>query len=407
MSGPMISTFLEALTRANLALAATIVAVLLLRQPVRRRFGPLAAYALWLAAPLCALVSLLPVHAPTTVMAPAVEFAATAARTVAPAAAKAPALPLLLLILWAAGALAALALLALRQARFVRAVGALTPLDGEPAVLRGQHVDAGPLVLGALRPRIVVPADFEARFTGEARVLVLAHEAVHLRRGDAAINGLVVALQCLCWFNPLVHLGARALRVDQEIACDAAVIERHPHARRLYAETLLSTVLTAKTAPLGCHWPAAGPHPLKERLTMLNAASLTPLRRKAGLALVALVASAGAGAVWAANPAPAVEPAVITRPDWAQKPDGNDLARYYPADAAAAKAGGRAMITCTVAVTGDLENCRVLRQSEGPYAFGEAALQLSQIFRMQPKTLDGQPTAGGEVTIPIVFSVPQ
>ncbi len=140
---------------------------------------------------------------------------------------------------------------------------------------------------------------------------------------------------------------------------------------------------------------------------MLNAASLTPLRRKAGLALVALVASAGAGAVWAANPAPAVEPAVITRPDWAQKPDGNDLARYYPADAAAAKAGGRAMITCTVAVTGDLENCRVLRQSEGPYAFGEAALQLSQIFRMQPKTLDGQPTAGGEVTIPIVFSVPQ
>ena len=404
----MISTFLEALLRANLALAAAILAVMLLRRSVRRRFGPLAAYALWLAAPLCALVSLIPVHAPTTVMAPAVEFAATAARTVAPAAAKTPALPLLLLILWAAGALAAFALFALRQARFVRAVGALTPLDDEPAVLRGHHVDAGPLVLGALRPRIVVPADFEARFTGEARALVLAHEDVHLRRGDATINGLVVALQCLCWFNPLVHLAARALRVDQEIACDAAVIERHPHARHLYAQTLLSAVLTANTAPLGCHWPATGPHPLKERLTMLNAASLTPLRRKAGLALVALVASAAAGAVWAANPtAPALAPAVITRPDWVQKPDANDLARYYPADAAAAKAGGRAAITCTVAIAGNLENCAVIHQSDGPYAFGQAALQLSQIFRMQPETLDGKPTAGGKVTIPIVFSVPQ
>ncbi|PVM84328.1 TonB family protein [Caulobacter endophyticus] len=403
MSGPI----LEALIRANLALALAIVAVMLLRRPVRRRFGPLAAYVLWLAAPLCALVSLVPVHAPTTVMAPAVEFAATAARTVAPAAAKAPALATIVFILWEIGVALAFALFAIRQARFVRAVGRLTPLDDNRAVLRGEHVDAGPLVLGWLRPRIVVPADFADRFEGEARALVLAHEDVHLRRGDATINGLVVALQCLCWFNPLVHLAAKALRVDQEIACDAAVIERHPHARRLYAETLLSTVLTVNTAPLGCHWPAAGPPPLKERLTMLNAASLTPLRRKAGLALVVLVASAAAGAVWAANPAPALEPAVITRPDWAQKPTADDLARFYPADAAAAKAGGRATISCTVAVAGNLENCRVLRQSEEPYAFGEAAIQLSQIFRMQPQTLDGKPTAGGKVTIPILFSVPK
>jgi TonB family protein len=403
----MSGDILAALVRANLALAVAILAVMLLRKPVRGALGPLAAYALWLVAPLCALVSLVPIHAPVTVMAPAVEFAATAAKAVAPTTSKAPALPAILLGLWIVGAGLAFALFALRQARFVRAVGALTPLDGDPAVLRGEHVDAGPLVLGALRPRIVVPADFAERFEGEARTLVLAHEEVHLRRGDAAINGLVVALQCLCWFNPLVHLAARVLRVDQEIACDAAVIERHPHARRLYAQTLLSTVLTANAAPLGCHWPAAGPHPLKERLTMLNAASLTPLRRKAGLAVVALAASAAAGAVWAANPAPAIEPAVITRPDWAQKPDINDLVRFYPADAAAAKAGGRATITCTVAIAGNLENCRVLGQSEGPYAFGEAAMQLSQIFRMQPKTLDGQPTAGGEVTIPIVFAVPK
>ncbi|NGM51872.1 TonB family protein [Caulobacter sp. 602-2] len=404
----MSGAILEALLRANLALAVAIVAIMLLRKPVRRRFGPLAAYALWLAAPLCALVSLIPIPAPTTVMAPALAFAATAGKAVAPMAAKAPALTTIALVAWEIGVVLTLGLFAVRQARFVRAVGRLTPLDESPSVLRGQHVDAGPLVLGWLRPRIVVPADFADRFEGEARALVLAHEDVHLRRGDATINGLAVALQCLCWFNPLVHMAARALRVDQEIACDAAVIERHPHARRLYAETLLSTVLTADTAPLGCHWPAAGPHPLKERLTMLNAASVTPLRRKAGLALVALLASTAAGAVWAANPAaPALEPAVITRPDWAQKPDANDLARFYPADAVTAKAGGRATITCTVAIAGNLENCRVLGQSDSPYAFGEAAMQLSQIFRMQPKTLDGQPTAGGQVTIPILFSVPQ
>ncbi|MFT4250948.1 MAG: TonB family protein [Caulobacter sp.] len=413
MTAPMIGAILKALLRANLALSAAILAVMLLRRPVRRRFGPLSAYLLWLAPPVCALVSLVPVPAPTAIMAPAVEFVATAGKAVAPVAAKAPALPTALFVLWEIGVLAAFALFAVRQLRFVRAVGRLQPLedgsaDGEPSALRGQHLEAGPLVLGWLRPRIVVPADFADRFQGEARTLVLEHEAVHLRRGDAKINGLAVALQCLCWFNPLVHLAAHRLRVDQEIACDAAVIDRHPHARRLYAETLLDALLNTRPAPLGCHWPATGPHPLKERLTMLNAASVTPLRRKAGLALVALLASSAAGAVWAANPAaPSVEPAVITRPIWLEKPDADDLARYYPADAAAAKAPGRALISCTVALDGRLENCRVVRQSDGPYAFGDAALQLSQFFRMQPKTIDGQAVAGGQVTIPIAFMVPQ
>lgn len=403
MSGDIV----EALIRANLALAAAIVAVMLLRKPVRNRLGPVAAYALWLAAPLCALVSLIPVRAPTAMtFYQTVELTPKALAAAARTTQQMASLTNIAVTAWAIGAVLALGLFALRQVRFVRAAGRLTPLDGAPGVLRGEHVDAGPLVLGALRPRIVVPADFAERFQGEARALVLAHEDVHLRRGDATINGLVVALQCLCWFNPLVHLAARAMRVDQEIACDAAVIARHPHARRLYAETLLSTVLTAKTAPLGCHWPAAGPHPLKERLTMLNAASLTPLRRKAGLAVVALAASAAAGGVWAANPEVTPKP-IVERPNWLQKPDANDLARYYPADAMAAKASGRALITCGVAVDGTLENCEVLRQSEGPYAFGEAALQLSQFFRMQPTTVDGKPTSGGMVTIPIAFMVPQ
>lgn len=403
----MIPTLLEALLRANLALAAAILAVMLLRRPVRRRFGPLAAYMLWLAPPVCALVSLVPVPAPTAIMAPAVELVATAGKAVAPVAAKAPALPIVLLVIWELGVLAAFGLFAVRQLRFVRAVGRLTPLNEQPAVLRGEHVEAGPLVLGWLRPRIVVPADFADRFEGEARALVLEHEDVHLRRGDARINGLAVALQCLCWFNPLVHLAARALRIDQEIACDAAVIDRHPHARRLYAETLLGSVLGGAHAPLGCHWPATGPHPLKERLIMLNTASVTPLRRKAGLALVVLVASTAAGAVWAANPAPAPEPSPITRPHWIEKPGVAELLRYYPSEAMAAKAGGRATIDCTVAADGRLKDCTIAREDPAQYGFGEAALQMSRYFRMSAISQDGTATAEGKVRIPIAFSPPR
>ncbi|MDG2530965.1 TonB family protein [Caulobacter endophyticus] len=403
MSGDLV----EALVRANLALAAAIVAVMLLRKPVRLRFGPLAAYALWLAAPLCALVSLIPVRAPTAMtFHQTIEISPRGLAAAAAASSRPFDLADGLVLSWAIGAALAVGLFVLRQLRFVRAAGRLTPLDGAPGVLRGEHVDAGPLVLGALRPRIVVPADFETRFQGQARALVLAHEDVHLRRGDATINGLVVALQCLCWFNPLVHLAARAMRVDQEIACDAAVIARHPDARRLYAQTLLSTVLTAKTAPLGCHWPAAGPHPLKERLTMLNAASLTPLRRKAGLALVALLASTAAGAVWAANPEVTPKP-IVSRPVWVQKPDIADLDRYYPAQAKAEKLAGRAVIGCDVTPQGELHRCKVASELPAGAGFGEAALQLSQHFRMDPTLPDGKPAGNGWVNIPINFQPPR
>jgi beta-lactamase regulating signal transducer with metallopeptidase domain len=78
------------------------------------------------------------------------------------------------------------------------------------------------------------------------------------------VNALLVAVRRLAWFNPLVHIAARFLRSDQEIACDAAVVERHPHTAGLYAETRLGTWLTPLSAPFGCHWPAVGEHPLKE-----------------------------------------------------------------------------------------------------------------------------------------------
>jgi TonB family protein len=398
----MSALLLSLVVRGQLALTAAIVVVLLLRHPVRVRFGPLAAYALWLAPPLCLLAALLPAYAPPAALSPMILKAVSQIGTVAALTRPAPDLAAPLLGAWAIGAAVTAGLFAIRQAQFVRSLGRLTPSPADPAVLRGEHRGSGPMLLGALRPRIVAPADFEQRFHGAARELVLAHESVHLRRGDAAINALAVVLRCLAWFNPLVHLAARRLRVDQEIACDAAVVAARPHDRRLYAELLLGAALTPFSAPFGCHWPATGVHPLKERLMMLNVVSTTPLRRKIGMVLVCAVGLAGAGAVWAANPAPRH---VITKPNWSSRPTGEDMARFYPVDAAKAKIEGKATIDCRVAVDGRLNSCTVRSESPAQAGFGEASLQLTQYFQMTPATLDGKPTAGGQVTIPINFQV--
>src|SRR5690606_17264510 len=129
------------------------------------------------------------------------------------------------------------------------------------------------------------------------RALILAHEEVHRRRGDAWINGFAAALQALNWFNPLLHHAVGRFRLDQELACDAAVIARFPEARRHYADAMLKAQLAGQPRqelwlPVGCTWPSRPT--LKERILMLKRSRPPRRTRIAGLVLVAGAALAGA-----------------------------------------------------------------------------------------------------------------
>jgi beta-lactamase regulating signal transducer with metallopeptidase domain len=304
----MATEVLEHLLRANLAAVAAALLILVLRLPVRRTAGARAAYALWAILPLAMAASLLPAKAPVPIIVPLpAELPAAApwlveapqAAAVAGAFALQPAM--LLVLLWAVGLAAGAGATLFHHRRLVRSLGRLAPRsDG---ALQASVADVGPAVLGALSPRIVVPSDFEQRYEPSERELIIAHERTHLRGGDAQANALMVLLQCLCWFNPLIHIAAHFARLDQELACDAAVLARRPGARRMYAQALLKSQLGQSPLALGCAWPARSPHPLKHRLMMMKAARPGPAARLCGAAVVVLAASASAYAAWAARPA--------------------------------------------------------------------------------------------------------
>ena len=293
--------------RMNLAAGAAILVVMALRKPFRPRFGARLAYGLWL----------LPVLAAAAVVSPArqvviVRSAASALATVsrvhpaflaAPSKAATSLDPLgLLLGLWIVGALGAALVMVLLQRRFM------------------SHARAGavgPAVVGVIAPRILTPRDFAQRYNPAEQALVLAHEQAHIARQDSRLNGLCAAAQCLCWFNPLVHLAARLMRIDQELACDEAVVSRFPGARRAYAEVLVKAQLAILPLPLGCYWPSAAAHPLVERVAMLRRRGVGGARRLAGLAAL-VVLGLGAGlAAWASQPVDvriAISPAGDVRP---------------------------------------------------------------------------------------------
>ena len=266
----------------NVVAGAAIGLVFLLRPFVRRSFGAQHAYALWLTVPLAMAGALFP-HVEPSGPTGLLDAAKGSAETWLSAGLHSQALA----AVWALGLVVCIGLLVWRFARFLARVRA------------GR---AGPAIVGVFMPRLVTPADFSARFTPEERRLVRAHERAHMDRLDARYNALALALQCLNWFNPLVHLAARAMRFDQELACDATVMARLPAERRRYAETLLRSQEATIVSPLGCGWSGGGSHPLVTRLTTLMRGRPADRRRSLGNLLLATLWTAALAGAWAAQP---------------------------------------------------------------------------------------------------------
>jgi hypothetical protein len=113
----------------------------------------------------------------------------------------------------------------------------LARLDGI-SILRSERV-RGPLAFGIVDRVIVLPLDFDQKFTDRQRCLALEHELAHHRCGDLLANLFAFVLLCLQWFNPLAWAAHSAFRFDQEAACDARVLDKaQPGERASYGAAL-------------------------------------------------------------------------------------------------------------------------------------------------------------------------
>lgn len=106
------------------------------------------------------------------------------------------------------------------------------------------------------------------------------------------------------------------------------------------------------------------------------------------------------------NPQDPMKPSVITNPDWQRIPTAQDVSKYYPKAALREDLAGRAILACKVSVEGRLVDCKADRATPDGSGFAEAAVAMSEAFRMRPQTRDGRPVAGGTVRIPLNFIMP-
>jgi len=213
-----------------------------------------------------------------------------------------------LALLWAAGALLVLVRDARDRRRLVRLRALARPV-GDPRALAqldacrravglGRGVELaesaavdGPALCpgGEGKPALVLLPVGAGAGLGTARLRhVLLHELAHLAHRDLAARRAARFLCALHWFNPLVHLAARALAADQEVAADARAMSALGRAELVgYGETLLALLsrspAPAHAAPVGFSTTRKQLH---RRIAMI--ASFRPRRRGPALALAAI-----------------------------------------------------------------------------------------------------------------------
>ncbi|MET1756545.1 M56 family metallopeptidase [Novosphingobium sp. RD2P27] len=277
------------LTDTLIMTGALLALILLVRRPVGRWFGPGAAYALWalpmirlFLPPLVLPESLAATRAAEALLPPAEPLAEVMPAEVlmsAPLAEAAVepgfAMPwgTILIAVWLGGAALFLAhrVIAYRVMRRqlladARSVGHA----GEVRIVESRAV-AAPVAFGVFDKVVALPRGFLATADSDASDFAITHELEHHAGKDLIANMAVQPLFALHWFNPVAWLAWRALRSDQEAACDARVMTGCTRREReRYGRLIASFAAGSKfalAAPMA--GPLKGDKPIIHRLKAL------------------------------------------------------------------------------------------------------------------------------------------
>jgi beta-lactamase regulating signal transducer with metallopeptidase domain len=77
-----------------------------------------------------------------------------------------------------------------------------------------------PVVIGYLKPVVLLPAGLLTRIPYDQLEIILAHELAHIRRADFLINLIQSLIEVMLFFNPFVWWISQVIRHERENVCD-------------------------------------------------------------------------------------------------------------------------------------------------------------------------------------------
>jgi len=109
----------------------------------------------------------------------------------------------------------------------------------QPVRLLESTLARSPVVIGWLRPVVLLPVSIVAELPPQQLEMILAHELAHIRRWDFLWNLVQTVIETLLFYHPAVWWVSRRIRVEREACCDD-MAARIMGDRLLYAQSLAS-----------------------------------------------------------------------------------------------------------------------------------------------------------------------
>ena len=95
-----------------------------------------------------------------------------------------------------------------------------------------------PMLVGWIKPVILLPISMLSGFTPQQIELIIAHELGHVRRWDYLANLLQVVIETVLFYHPAVHWISRDVRDARESCCDDLVLALAQGSPVVYASAL-------------------------------------------------------------------------------------------------------------------------------------------------------------------------
>jgi TonB family protein len=119
-----------------------------------------------------------------------------------------------------------------------------------PKLLISLHVGV-PMVIGWLKPVVLLPASMVTGLNNAQLEMLLLHELAHIRRHDYLVNFFQTLVEILFFFHPSIHWISRQMRNEREYCSDDIAV-KHCGDAIAYAHTLADTAALHHASPSYC-----------------------------------------------------------------------------------------------------------------------------------------------------------
>lgn len=100
------------------------------------------------------------------------------------------------------------------------------------------HNTSSPMVIGLLKPVVILPANIVNALKPEQIKPIIMHEVAHIKRGDLWFSLMQELLAIVFWWSPVMRSINHRIHINRELACDYRAIKAL-NSPKCYAQSLL------------------------------------------------------------------------------------------------------------------------------------------------------------------------